>query len=634
MADIEIVASAVGFDQVNKALDTTTKGLDDTAKSAKIAGDALNTSLKPGAAQANQSLTNLNRVVQDAPFGFVGIANNINPLVESFGRLKAETGSTGGAIKALLGGLTGASGLGLAFAAVTSAVTFAQIGLSSWTRGSEKAKQAADEQAKALDSVYQAQSKEGTQVISLIAVLSSETETRQRKLDAIKELNKISPETFGNLKLEKDAVIGLDTAYKNWLENQKAVIAAKVIQAKIDKVIEEQLKQQGITETGIAKKFGLSTDALKQKIISQENYIKNAKLEGNALIVSTNLLNSYKKQLKESEDKANGLSGQLQDLAAQLQEVSKGIKVDPTKEIKKKTKDVQTLAEYLAAFRESVKDEINIGIAVGDPRFTERLKLFQGAIEGVISKFNQDPKSKLVIGLQAEQARLELEKFAFEAPNVVQRKVDTTKPVDLSKLLKLDTSKLLKNIPPLKLDTWFTRTQEDFNKAFADFNATVLEESIITFADSIGGIITGQLTFGDAFKAVFASLGDNIKQLGQQLIKIAILTKIAQEQLFTNPTAALAAGIGLVVLGSVLKNLMTSKKAFATGTSFAPGGLALVGERGPELVNVPRGSQVIPAAQTATMLGARNDIQVYGVIRGQDIYISNKRYSQTYNRQT
>ena len=34
--------------------------------------------------------------------------------------------------------------------------------------------------------------------------------------------------------------------------------------------------------------------------------------------------------------------------------------------------------------------------------------------------------------------------------------------------------------------------------------------------------------------------------------------------------------------------------AFANGTNFAPGGMALVGERGPELVNLPRGSQVIP----------------------------------------
>jgi len=34
--------------------------------------------------------------------------------------------------------------------------------------------------------------------------------------------------------------------------------------------------------------------------------------------------------------------------------------------------------------------------------------------------------------------------------------------------------------------------------------------------------------------------------------------------------------------------------AFANGTNFAPGGMAWVGERGPELVNLPRGSQVIP----------------------------------------
>jgi hypothetical protein len=111
------------------------------------------------------------------------------------------------------------------------------------------------------------------------------------------------------------------------------------------------------------------------------------------------------------------------------------------------------------------------------------------------------------------------------------------------------------------------------------------------------------------------------------------LAKIAQEQLFLNPTAAIAAGVGLVILGGVLRGLM-AKNAFATGTSFAPGGMALVGERGPELVNLPRGSQVIPAAQTASMIGGRNSVEVYGILRGQDIYFSNKKYSQTYNRQS
>ncbi len=41
---------------------------------------------------------------------------------------------------------------------------------------------------------------------------------------------------------------------------------------------------------------------------------------------------------------------------------------------------------------------------------------------------------------------------------------------------------------------------------------------------------------------------------------------------------------------------------FAGGTNFAPGGPALVGERGPEIVNLPRGSQVIPSTQTQSIL--------------------------------
>ncbi|NLM07294.1 MAG: hypothetical protein GX219_10365, partial [Tissierellia bacterium] len=34
--------------------------------------------------------------------------------------------------------------------------------------------------------------------------------------------------------------------------------------------------------------------------------------------------------------------------------------------------------------------------------------------------------------------------------------------------------------------------------------------------------------------------------------------------------------------------------AYADGTNYAPGGLALVGEKGPELVQLPRGSKVFP----------------------------------------
>lgn len=46
--------------------------------------------------------------------------------------------------------------------------------------------------------------------------------------------------------------------------------------------------------------------------------------------------------------------------------------------------------------------------------------------------------------------------------------------------------------------------------------------------------------------------------------------------------------------GSVGNFLASLIPGFAGGTSSAPGGLALVGERGPELVNLPRGSGVMP----------------------------------------
>lgn len=69
---------------------------------------------------ATQSLINLSRVAQDAPYGFIGIANNINPLLESFQRLRASTNSTGSAFKAFAGQLIGPGGLGLAVGVLSS----------------------------------------------------------------------------------------------------------------------------------------------------------------------------------------------------------------------------------------------------------------------------------------------------------------------------------------------------------------------------------------------------------------------------------------------------------------------------------------------------------------------------------
>lgn len=69
-------------------------------------------------------------------------------------------------------------------------------------------------------------------------------------------------------------------------------------------------------------------------------------------------------------------------------------------------------------------------------------------------------------------------------------------------------------------------------------------------------------------------------------------------------------GGGITVPQNVLASLVPK---FATGTSYAPGGMSWVGEQGPELVNLPRGSQVFTAGQSRQMMqggGGRTIIEL------------------------
>ncbi|WP_017993948.1 phage tail length tape measure family protein [Rhizobium leguminosarum] len=61
---------------------------------------------------------------------------------------------------------------------------------------------------------------------------------------------------------------------------------------------------------------------------------------------------------------------------------------------------------------------------------------------------------------------------------------------------------------------------------------------------------------------------------------------------------------------------------FADGTNYAPGGMAIVGERGPELVNLPQGSQVFNTNRSAQMMGgAGNDNAAASAPRKLEVHV-------------
>jgi hypothetical protein len=91
------------------------------------------------------------------------------------------------------------------------------------------------------------------------------------------------------------------------------------------------------------------------------------------------------------------------------------------------------------------------------------------------------------------------------------------------------------------------------------------------------------------------SLGAAFHDVANQII--SDLLRIAVQKAITAPLAnALFGTTGVAALFGI--------PGFASGTDFAPGGTAVVGENGPELVNLPRGSQVLPNSVLRNAVGA------------------------------
>lgn len=141
-----------------------------------------------GSNQAANALTNLGRIAQDAPFGFIGIQNNLNPLLESFQRLKAESGSTSGALKSLAGSLIGPAGLGLALSVASGLI----LAFGDKLMGASNATKSLDASQKALSDTLsknlgQAKAEVTTMGI-LSGIINDTAKSTEDRAEALKQL--------------------------------------------------------------------------------------------------------------------------------------------------------------------------------------------------------------------------------------------------------------------------------------------------------------------------------------------------------------------------------------------------------------------------------------------------------------
>ena len=114
--------------------------------------------------------------------------------------------------------------------------------------------------------------------------------------------------------------------------------------------------------------------------------------------------------------------------------------------------------------------------------------------------------------------------------------------------------------------------------------------------DKLAGALASGIVDG---KGIGKDIKDSLKGIGKEMLGEVFSGLITAMLGNTLATVANTAGIELNTLFLEIKSLLFG---FAGGTSFAPGGLSVVGEKGPEIVNLPRGAQVIPNEASQSLL--------------------------------
>lgn len=231
---------------------------------------------------ANIAFANFGRIVQDAPFGLLGISNNIDPLLNSFAQLKASTGSTALALRAMGATLLGPAGLiFLLGSLLPTALLFAQKAMAKSKKETDETTESLTDYQRALRSASQTQVSEAipstltyTQQIEALntALMSASTSIGIQNLEIVnasqffksgavdllgytraqERLSAMTTETRQALASSSQAVFGATVEED---EAIREIIQSKINEAKANQAIEDALKRLNITRQKSAEEI-------------------------------------------------------------------------------------------------------------------------------------------------------------------------------------------------------------------------------------------------------------------------------------------------------------------------------------------------------------------------------------------
>lgn len=521
-------------------------------------------SFAPSVQKATTNFTGLTRIVQDLPFGFQGIANNIQQVVPAAGAL------------------------GLGISAVTSALVFAQIGFGAWTRGLGDSKDNMEGNTLALGFFGQ----------ELIRV-KRELEDFTSSLDFANQIGKLRIDiAFG--KGLKSGLIDLrgqsigNLGLIDQLEKDEKRVGE--IASKIRGTLIEELGKPG------NNKF---FEAFDKGLLSEMDDLPDG------VSKAFNKLTEAEKQQADISDQLIKARQNQTVLYAQIEQQ----KIDIQEEANKKADEAAKKAMQAAKQRsKQEEDELKKALEAKKAILTEFQKDF-----ATIGVFNLPDLSKSLESFTApeltNELRSKLKKALLDATKDLSTEFQAVNPIKVPLPLK----------PTI---TWQPSEMQKQIKEFTDQMNSILQSGISNSLIGIGQAIGDSIASGGNFlekagASLFGSLGDMVEKLGQAMIEYGTI-KVGLDKLLAAGILApggllIAEGIAAVAIGAAMKSI--KPKAFAQGGLVFGPTLGLVGEGRGTNRNNPE--VIAPLDKLQRMLGGMGQqpivIMATNKISGNDI---------------
>lgn len=550
--------------------------------------------------QANGVAIEFNRIIQDAPFGMMGIGNNITQLTQSFSTLKQQTGSTGAALKQTFTSILSSGNLlSLGISAIVTGWTL-------WERHAQKANKATKdledgtksyiETLKGLERASADANVAAIKETNNLGILyrasqnvSLSYEERKKQADA---LIKQYPETFKNHTSEAIVAGQAADAYNKLA---LSLIATAKAQANMNKVAENSIsilnralqandigrqlakvQQERIEAEKIAQSYGTGANAY-----GAENPLSaNAQSKVNALLVKEYQLKSQITGLNAENGKTLQQNQILEDTIIGL--VKEGANLtgktsESLEKIKGTTKDISSLTNTV------IKDGLNY--------YDAKLFDINKKYDEIFSKIS-DPNilSQAKINKVVETLRVETERVADSISYLVK---EYNKFLDSArKGINVKPITMLPGIPQSEIDRINKPTKSGLSKD-EERQQKRLERVVVRgFTQGIDSITNNIYDLGSTFNEVFTnsfklaskSITDMfqdvvVNQLGRKFSDFLKADDFQIGKLSSDVSKSIVAGAGIA--GGIISSMSSRSSAVGQGLGGAVSGAAAGSAFGP-----------------------------------------------------